>query len=209
MKFQINEIDFTKLNGLVPAIIQDMNTNKILMLGYMNKEAVELSIDEKVVWFFSRSKNKLWKKGETSGNILIIYDILLDCDSDSLLLKVTPSGPICHTGEDTCWGEINKSDFSFLSKLQSIINDRIVSADNQSYISNLFGMGINKIAQKVGEEAVELIIESKDNNDELFLNEASDLLFHYILLLNAKGFEVKHVLNILEQRNRTSIKKTN
>ena len=194
-------IDFTKYdNGLVPAIIQDAATNKVLMLGFMNEAAVEKTKELQKVTFFSRSKNRLWTKGEESGNFLLLQDIKVDCDNDTLLIKVNPVGPVCHTGTDTCWGEKN-NDTNFLQELENIIADRKNNPSDKSYTSSLFAKGINKIAQKVGEEAVEIVIEAKDNNDELFLDEGADLLFHYLILLQAKGFKLQDVIEILKQRH--------
>jgi len=194
-------IDFTKYaDGLVPAIIQDAATNKVLMLGFMNEAAVEKTKELQKVTFFSRSKNRLWTKGEESGNFLLLQDIKVDCDNDTLLIKVNPVGPVCHTGTDTCWGEKN-NDTNFLQELENIIADRKNNPSDKSYTSSLFAKGINKIAQKVGEEAVEIVIEAKDNNDELFLNEGADLLFHYLILLQAKGFKLQDVIEILKQRH--------
>ncbi len=194
-------IDFTKYaDGLVPAIIQDAATNKVLMLGFMNEAAVEKTKELQKVTFFSRSKNRLWTKGEESGNFLLLQEIAADCDNDTLLIKVNPVGPVCHTGADTCWGEKNNLT-NFLQELENIIADRKNNPSDKSYTSSLFAKGINKIAQKVGEEAVEIVIEAKDNNDELFLNEGADLLFHYLILLQAKGFKLQDVIEILKQRH--------
>lgn len=196
-------IDFTKSDGLVPAIIQDAQTGKVLMLGYMNQEAFNKTENEKRVTFFSRTKNRLWTKGEESGNFLNVVSIQNDCDNDTLLIKVNPVGPVCHTGADTCWGEENKKDsLAFLAELEQTIEQRKNSADATSYTSSLFAKGINKMAQKVGEEAVELVIESKDHNNELFLGEAADLLFHYMILLQAKGFKLQDVIATLEKRKK-------
>lgn len=193
--------DFSKdTNRLIPAIIQDVNTGKVLMLGYMNESAFEKTKAENRVTFFSRSKNRLWTKGEESGNFLEVKSILLDCDRDTLLIKAEPHGPVCHTGNDTCWNEENRSD-NFLQQLESIIEDRKNNPSDKSYTASLFAKGINKIAQKVGEEAVEVVIEAKDNNDELFLNESADLLFHYLILLKAKGFMLRDVIDILRERH--------
>lgn len=196
-------IDFDKNNdGLVPAIIQDANTKNVLMLGYMNAEAVKITKESGFVTFFSRTKNRLWTKGEESGNVLKLVDMKLDCDNDTLLVSVNPKGPTCHKGTGTCWNEDNKPSFGFLSNLEAVINSRIENADSKkSYVASLFEKGINKIAQKVGEEAVEVVIEAKDNNDDLFLNESADLLFHYLILLQAKGFKLQDVVSILEQRH--------
>ena len=195
------KIDFLKYtDGLVPAIIQDAETGKVLMLGFMNEAAVAKTQELQQVTFFSRSKNRLWTKGEESGNFLLLKEIKLDCDNDTLLIKVNPVGPVCHTGADTCWGEKN-TDSNFLSELESIITDRKNNPSDKSYTSSLFAKGINKIAQKVGEEAVEVVIEAKDNNDQLFKEEAADLLFHYLILLQAKGFTLNDVIGILQQRH--------
>ncbi|WP_299362221.1 bifunctional phosphoribosyl-AMP cyclohydrolase/phosphoribosyl-ATP diphosphatase HisIE [Winogradskyella sp.] len=198
------KIDFNKNNdGLIPAIIQDAKTKNVLMLGYMNEEAHQKTLETQKVTFFSRSKQRLWTKGETSGNYLELVSIKNDCDEDTLLIHVNPQGPTCHTGTDTCWHEENKQSYGFLTKLEDIIASRIENADTQtSYVASLFAKGINKIAQKVGEEAVELVIEAKDNNDELFLNESADLLFHYLMLLQAKNYKLEDVLEILMQRQR-------
>ena len=195
------KIDYSKYaDGLVPAIVQDFNTHKVLMLGFMNEEAVKKTMEEGKVTFYSRSKQRLWTKGEESGNHLMVKEMLADCDNDTLLIKAHPLGPTCHTGADTCWSERNHSD-EFLYYLEDIINLRKQSTDAKSYVRDLFGRGINKIAQKVGEEAVELVIEAKDNNDDLFLNEAADLIFHYLILLNAKGHKLQDVVDILKSRH--------
>jgi len=189
--------------NLVPAIIQDATTNNVLMLGYMNEEAYQQTVDTQKVTFFSRSKNRLWVKGEESGNFLNLVSIKVDCDNDTLLVKVNPVGPTCHKGTDTCWAEDNLASYGFLSKLEQIIQDRKDNADvKKSYIASLFEDGINKIAQKVGEEAVETVIEAKDNNDELFLNESADLLFHYLILLQAKNFTLNDIVQVLEKRQK-------
>ncbi|HET6227642.1 MAG TPA: bifunctional phosphoribosyl-AMP cyclohydrolase/phosphoribosyl-ATP diphosphatase HisIE [Bacteroidia bacterium] len=187
-------------DGLIPVVVQDSFTNKVLMLGYMNEQAFENTKKEKRVTFFSRSKNRLWTKGEESGHFLDVDNILIDCDEDTLLIKAKPAGPVCHTGADTCFKEANSSN-DFLLKLEGIIRERKMSPSGQSYTSSLFAKGINKIAQKVGEEAVELVIEAKDDNDDLFKNEAADLLFHYLILLQAKGFELSDITKILQIRN--------
>ncbi len=196
-------VDFNKNpDGLVPAIIQDVLTNKILMLGYMNDKALQKTIESKLVTFFSRTKQRLWTKGEESGNVLNLVDIKLDCDSDSLLIKVNPKGPTCHKGSDTCWNEANNESYGFISQLEKTIESRIEAGDSEkSYVASLFAKGINKIAQKVGEEAVEVVIEAKDNNDALFLDESADLLFHYLMLLQAKGFKLNDVVSVLKQRD--------
>ena len=195
------QIDFSKYeDGLVPAIIQDFNTDKVLMLGFMNKEALEKTEALGRVTFFSRSKQRLWTKGETSGNFLELKSISVDCDNDTLLIKVHPLGPVCHTGADTCWMEKNHSNH-FLYYLEDIIQLRKQASPEESYVASLFAKGLNKIAQKVGEEAVELVIEAKDNDQDLFLNESADLLFHYLILLNAKGYRLTNVLEILQKRH--------
>jgi phosphoribosyl-ATP pyrophosphohydrolase/phosphoribosyl-AMP cyclohydrolase len=194
-------INFSKYpDNLVPAIIQDANTKTVLMLGFMNEAAVEKTKELQKVTFFSRSKNRLWTKGEESGNFLQLKDIKVDCDNDTLLISAIPVGPVCHTGTDTCWGEKNTGD-NFLLELEAVISDRKNNPTDKSYTSSLFAKGINKIAQKVGEEAVEIVIEAKDNNDELFLNEGADLLFHYLILLQAKGFKLQDIVQILKKRH--------
>jgi phosphoribosyl-ATP pyrophosphohydrolase/phosphoribosyl-AMP cyclohydrolase len=194
-------IDFAKsADGLVPAIIQDFNTHKVLMLGYMNQEALDKTMSSGRVTFFSRTKNRLWTKGEESGNFLDLKSVAIDCDNDTLLIKVIPVGPVCHTGADTCWSERNHSD-DFLSYLEEIIRLRRKSSDQTSYVRSLFEKGINKVAQKVGEEAVELVIEAKENDPELFLNEAADLLFHYLILLNIKEHTLQEVIDVLHKRH--------
>ncbi len=200
-------MDFKKLNGLIPAIIQDASTDTVLMLGFMNAEALEKTREEGKVTFFSRTKNRLWTKGEESGNFLNVVEIFEDCDQDTLLIKVNPVGPVCHTGSDTCFNEKNKASLdsegiSFISQLQQLIHTRKEEMPKGSYTTSLFEAGINKIAQKVGEEAVELVIEAKDNNDELFLNEAADLLYHLLVLLTAKGKDIAEVSAVLEKRHR-------
>ncbi|CAI8420284.1 MAG: Phosphoribosyl-AMP cyclohydrolase [Formosa sp. Hel3_A1_48] len=188
-------------NGLVPAIIQDAETNTVLMLGYMNEEALQITQNSKRVTFFSRSKNRLWTKGEESGNFLNIKSLKVDCDGDTLLIKAIPEGPTCHKGTDTCWAEDNTQFFGFLSELEQVIANRKNNPSASSYVSSLFEKGINKIAQKVGEEAVETVIEAKDQNDKLFLEESADLLFHYLILLQAKGFCLSDVVSILKSRH--------
>ena len=193
--------NFTKsVDGLIPVVIQDDKTNVVLMLGYMNEEAFLKTQLEKRVTFFSRSKNRLWTKGEESGNFLEVSVMLLDCDEDTLLIKVRPTGVVCHTGAETCFNEKNSP--QILEKLEGIIASRKANPDEKSYVSSLFAKGINKIAQKVGEEAVELVIEAKDNNQELFVNEAADLLFHFLILLSAKGCSMNEVAQILEKRSK-------
>ena len=194
-------LDFKKYSGgLVPAIIQDVNTNKVLMLGFMNEEALNKTKETKQVTFFSRSKKRLWTKGEESGNVLNVIEILKDCDNDTILIKAIPKGPVCHTGADTCFNEKNTSE-NFLFELEGIIKDRMKNPVEGSYTNLLLKKGLNKIAQKVGEEAVELVIEAKDNNKDLFLNEAADLMYHYLLLVNAKGYEFNEVISVLKSRD--------
>lgn len=196
-------IDYNKNeNGLIPAIIQDAATKNVLMLGYMNNEAYKKTVATSKVTFFSRTKERLWTKGEESGNFLNVVSIKNDCDSDTLLIKVNPVGPTCHKGSDTCWNETNEQSFGFLFELENVIKDRREAGDSEkSYVASLFEKGINKIAQKVGEEAVEIVIEAKDTNDELFLNEGADLLFHYLILLQAKGYTLNDIVKILEERH--------
>ena len=198
------KVNFNKTpDNLIPTIIQDNETNNVLMLGYMNQEALDQTLTTKKVTFFSRTKNRLWTKGEESGNFLELISIKEDCDNDTLLVKVKPVGPTCHTGLDTCWQESNNQEFGFLSKLENTIVMRKENADaEKSYVASLFAKGINKIAQKVGEEAVEVVIEAKDNNNDLFLSESADLLFHYLILLQAKGFRLNDVVNVLKERER-------
>ena len=197
-------IDFNKNpDGLVPAIIQDAQTKNVLMLGYMNEEALEKTKKTGKVTFFSRSKQRLWTKGEESGNFLNLVDLKIDCDKDTLLISVNPQGPTCHKGTDTCWGEKNAPDMPFLEHLEEVISNRKNNPeDEKSYVASLFKSGINKIAQKVGEEAVETVIEAKDNNDDLFLNESADLLFHYLILLQAKGYKLQDVVEVLKNRHK-------
>ena len=197
-------INFTKYaDGLVPAIVQDASTKNVLMLGFMNQAAVDATISLQKVTFFSRSKNRLWTKGEESGNSLNYVSMALDCDQDSLLILANPAGPVCHTGTDTCWGTENQPEsIDFLTQLEQVIEQRKTADPDSSYVASLFAKGMNKIAQKVGEEAVELVIEAKDQNHELFLNESADLLFHYLILLQAKGFKLADVVKILEKRHK-------
>ncbi|MBL0744096.1 bifunctional phosphoribosyl-AMP cyclohydrolase/phosphoribosyl-ATP diphosphatase HisIE [Chryseolinea lacunae] len=192
-------IHFSKTDGLVPCVIQDAKTLRVLMLGYMNEEAYTKTLAEKKVTFFSRSKQRLWTKGETSGNFLHLVEIAIDCDGDTLLIKANPQGPVCHTGADTCFNETNER--WDLATLEAVIQDRKANPTAGSYTASLFDKGINKVAQKVGEEAVELVIEAKDNNTELFLGEASDLMFHYLVLLTAKGHSLNDVLDVLKKRH--------
>lgn len=203
-------IDFNKnKDRLVPAIIQDANTKNVLMLGYMNEEAFEITTSTKKVTFYSRSKQRLWTKGEESGHVLNLVNYKIDCDNDTLLIQALPEGPTCHNGTDTCWAEDNKPHFGFLSALENIIKSRYEQSVQKleegeaknSYVASLFDEGINKIAQKVGEEAVEVVIESKDDNPNLFLNESADLLFHYLILLKAKGFSLDDVVQVLQKRH--------
>ncbi len=195
-------INFTKYaDGLVPAIIQDANTKNVLMLGFMNQAAVDATISQKNVTFFSRSKNRLWTKREESGNFLQYISMALDCDEDTLLIQAVPLGPVCHTGTATCWGEDAENDFSFLYQLEQIIGSRKNADPSSSYVASLFAKGINKIAQKVGEEAVELVIEAKDDDAKLFLDESADLLFHYMILLQAKGYQLSDIAKVLKQRH--------
>jgi phosphoribosyl-ATP pyrophosphohydrolase/phosphoribosyl-AMP cyclohydrolase len=197
-------IDFTKsAHGLIPAIIQDSETKTVLMLGYMNAESYQKTLDTKKVTFYSRSKQRLWTKGEESGHFLNLVDIKNDCDNDTLLIQVKPEGPTCHTGSDTCWQEANNQEYGFISKLENTIKVRRENADSEkSYVASLFKLGINKIAQKVGEEAIEVVIEAKDDNDNLFLDESADLLFHYLILLQAKGFQLNDVVDVLKKRQK-------
>ena len=195
-------LDFNKNNdGLVPAVIQDNNTNKVLMLGYLNKDSLRLTLSTNVVHFYSRTRQKIWKKGEHSGNELSVVFLKEDCDHDTLLIKVNPVGPVCHNGDDTCFKEVNISN-NFIDILENIIEKRKNNLDKSSYISNLFNKGTNKIAKKLGEEAVEMVIESKDSNPKLFLDESADLLFHYLILLQDKGFKLKDVVNVLKKRHK-------
>ena len=197
------DIEFLKNRGeLIPAIIQDNLTKKVLMLGYMNHDSLDRTIKTKKVTFFSRSRNSIWVKGETSGNFLNLIDISLDCDKDTLLIKVSPEGPVCHEGSDTCWSEDNESSYGFLSILENIIDDRKLSKSNKSYVSKLFSEGQNRIIQKVGEEAVELLIESKDNNKQKFIEESADLLFHFLILLNKKNIKLDEIVCELRLRSK-------
>lgn len=194
-------IDFSKGDGLVPAIIQDAVTKNVLMLGYMNQEAFDKTKETGKTTFFSRSKNRLWTKGEESGNFLNVVSIKNDCDNDTLLIQVNPVGPACHKGTGTCWAEDNSAGtLDFVAQLESTIEDRKSAEAGKSYVKSLLESGINKVAQKVGEEAVEVVIEAKDDNEELFLNESADLLFHYLVLLQAKGYKLEDVVNVLKGR---------
>ena len=204
IKTDIISPPWKELEGaLIPAIIQDATTKNVLMLGYMNEAAYQKTLETKQVTFCSRSKQRLWTKGEESGNFLNLIDIKNDCDNDTLLVTVNPQGPTCHKGTDNCWGEENKSTYGFFSTLEDVITERIENKDTKkSYIASLFEKGINKVAQKVGEEAVETVIEAMDNNDELFLYESADLLFHYLMLLQAKGFTLKDIEKELKGRHK-------
>jgi phosphoribosyl-AMP cyclohydrolase / phosphoribosyl-ATP pyrophosphohydrolase len=194
-------IDFAKYSdGLAPVIVQDNETNKVLMLGFMNEEALAKTKEIGKVTFYSRSKQRLWTKGEESGNFLYLKTLLVDCDGDTLLIKADPAGSVCHTGADTCFSEVNRSD-DFLPFLEKVIEQRKTLTPDKSYVASLFKKGINKIAQKVGEEAVEMVIEAKDDNEQLFLDESADLLFHYLILLNAKGYKLQDVIQILQKRH--------
>ncbi len=201
MNFTINQLDFQKNDGLIPVIIQDNTTNKVLMLGYMNADALEKTLIGKKVTFFSRSKQRLWTKGESSGNFLNLVSIAKDCDNDTLLIKANPVGPVCHTGADTCFEEKNQKD-NFLLHLESVIQDRRDNPSSKSYTTSLFKKGINKVAQKVGEEAVELVIEAKDNDKDLFMGEAADLMYHYLVLLAAKNYSLEEVIEVLKSRHK-------
>ncbi|MDA0314422.1 MAG: bifunctional phosphoribosyl-AMP cyclohydrolase/phosphoribosyl-ATP diphosphatase HisIE [Bacteroidetes bacterium] len=195
-------VDFNKMDGLVPVIVQDDLSGKVLMLGYMNKEAIAKTQESGRVTFFSRSKNRLWVKGETSGNFLELVSMHEDCDGDTILVKAKPLGPVCHTGSDTCFDEVNASKTGFIDQLRAIIKDRKENPSPGSYTASLFAKGFNKLVQKVGEEAVELVIEAKDDNKDLFLGEAADLLFHYLVLLEAKGYELDEVTKVLYLRHK-------
>jgi len=195
-------LNFNKAGGLIPAVIQDAATGKVLMVGFMNEEAYQKTIESRLVTFYSRTRNRLWTKGEESGNCLDVEEILIDCDHDTLLVKAHPRGPVCHTGAETCFGENNRHDgIHFLEYLQNFISVRRKEMPKDSYTTRLFESGINKIAQKVGEEAVELVIEAKDQNDELFLNEAADLMYHFIVLLTAREYSLKDVAGVLRERH--------
>lgn len=196
------KLDFNKLKGLIPAVIQDNSTNKVLMLGFMNLEALEKSREIGLVTFYSRTKKRLWTKGEESGNFLKIREIIPDCDEDTLLIKVDPTGPVCHTGADTCFNESNSDGLSFILGLQDLIHKRKLEMPPDSYTTRLFEKGINKIAQKVGEEAIELVIEAMDVNDELLLNEAADLIYHLLVLLSARDKDIRDVFALLEERHK-------
>lgn len=196
------ELKLDTHTGLIPAIIQDATTSKVLMLGYMNQAAFDKTNESGLVTFYSRSKQRLWTKGEESGNHLELVSIHNDCDNDALLIKAKPKGPTCHTGADTCWTETNGADLSFISHLEDVIKDRKNNPTDESYTSSLFNKGMNKIAQKVGEEAVELVIEAKDDNDDLFKGEAADLLYHYLILLQAKEMSLQDIIEVLASRHK-------
>lgn len=201
------DLDFGKMNGLVPAIIQDNYTQKILMLGFMNEEAYNKTVETGKVTFFSRTKNRLWTKGEESGNFLHVVSIAADCDNDTLLIKVNPAGPVCHTGADTCWGEKNEQDIMFLKELQDFIDKRHEEMPEKSYTTSLFKSGVNKMAQKVGEEAVETIIEACNGTDERLIYEGADLLYHLIVLLTLKGYRIEDLARELKERHSENWKK--
>ena len=196
-------INFTKYaDGLVPAIVQDATTKTVLMLGFMNQDAIDATLSQQKVTFFSRTKNRLWTKGEESGHFLNYISMEIDCDNDTLLIQASPIGPVCHNGTDTCWGAENSNDLGFLTNLEGVIAQRQTASPDSSYVAALFAKGMNKIAQKVGEEAVEVVIEAKDDNDNLFLDESADLLFHYLILLRAKGFALTDVVKVLKARHK-------
>ncbi|WP_308768557.1 bifunctional phosphoribosyl-AMP cyclohydrolase/phosphoribosyl-ATP diphosphatase HisIE [uncultured Bacteroides sp.] len=201
------ELDFEKMNGLIPAIIQDSYTQKVLMLGFMNKEAYEKTVETGKVTFFSRTKNRLWTKGEQSGNFLHVVSIKADCDNDTLLIMVHPDGPVCHTGTDTCWGEKNEQDIMFLKELQDFIDRRRQEMPDKSYTTSLFNSGVNKMAQKVGEEAVETVIEACNGTDERLIYEGADLLYHLIVLLTYKGYRIEDLARELKERHSANWKK--
>lgn len=201
------DLDFGKMNGLVPAIIQDNYTQKVLMLGFMNEEAYNQTVETGKVTFFSRTKNRLWTKGEESGNFLHVVSIAADCDNDTLLIKVNPAGPVCHTGADTCWGEKNEQDIMFLKELQDFIGKRHEEMPEKSYTTSLFKSGVNKMAQKVGEEAVETIIEACNGTDERLIYEGADLLYHLIVLLTSKGYRIEDLARELKERHSENWKK--
>ena len=201
------DLDFGKMNGLVPAIIQDNYTQKVLMLGFMNEEAYNKTVETGKVTFFSRTKNRLWTKGEESGNFLHVVSIAADCDNDTLLIKVNPAGPVCHTGTDTCWGEKNEQDIMFLKELQDFIDKRHEEMPEKSYKTSLLKSGVNKMAQKVGEEAVETIIEACNGTDERLIYEGADLLYHLIVLLTSKGYRIEDLARELKERHSENWKK--
>ncbi len=201
------KLDFNKMGGLIPAIIQDADTQKVLMLGYMNEEAYQKTLESGIVTFYSRSRQTLWTKGETSGNFLHVVSVKADCDQDTLLIEVHPDGPVCHTGTDTCWGDVNRQDILFLKELQDFIEKRHQEMPEGSYTTSLFQSGINKIAQKVGEEAVETLIEACNGTDERLIYEGSDLLYHLIVLLTSKGYRIEDLANELRERHQPNWKK--
>jgi phosphoribosyl-ATP pyrophosphohydrolase/phosphoribosyl-AMP cyclohydrolase len=198
----MSTLDFKKGDGLIPAVVQDSATNKVLMVGYMNEEALHVTKESGKVTFFSRSKNRLWTKGETSGNFLNLEEVLVDCDGDTLLIKARPDGPACHTGADTCFNEVNDSTIAFLERLTKVIEDRKNNPSESSYTSSLFKKGVNKLSQKVGEEAVEVVIEAMDDNLELLKSESADLLFHLMVLLSSKGLSLRDVVKVLADRHK-------
>lgn len=201
------KLDFDKMNGLVPAIIQDNYTQKVLMLGFMNEEAYNKTVETGKVTFFSRTKNRLWTKGEESANFLHVVSIAADCDNDTLLIKANPAGPVCHTGADTCWGEKNEQDIMFLKELQDFIDKRHEEMPEKSYTTSLFKSGVNKMAQKVGEEAVETVIEACNGTDERLIYEGADLLYHLIVLLTSKGYRIEDLARELKERHSETWKK--
>lgn len=201
------KLDFDKMNGLVPAIIQDNYTQKVLMLGFMNEEAYNKTVETGKVTLFSRTKNRLWTKGEESGNFLHVVSIAADCDNDTLLIKANPAGPVCHTGADTCWGEKNEQDIMFLKELQDFIDKRHEEMPEKSYTTSLFKSGVNKMAQKVGEEAVETVIEACNGTDERLIYEGADLLYHLIVLLTSKGYRIEDLARELKERHSETWKK--
>ena len=201
------ELDFEKMNGLIPAIIQDNYTQKVLMLGFMNKEADEKTMETGKVTFFSRTKNRLWTKGEESGNFLHVVSVKADCDNDTLLIMVHPEGPVCHKGTDTCWGDKNEQDIMFLKELQDFIDRRRQEMPEKSYTTSLFNSGVNKMAQKVGEEAVETILEACNGTDERLIYEGADLLYHLIVLLTYKGYRIEDLARELKERHSATWKK--
>lgn len=201
MRELLDQINFEKVNGLIPVIVQDIVSGQVLMLGYMNEEAVKKTISEEIVTFYSRTKNRLWTKGETSGNFLHVKEINLDCDGDTLLIKALPDGPTCHTGDETCFHSQSSAKAGFLNHLKTVIRERKNNPSENSYTSSLFKKGINKVAQKVGEEAVELVIEAKDDDEDLFKNEAADLMYHYLVLLEAKNVDLDVIMDVLKERH--------
>ena len=199
---KIGKIDFKKGDGLVPAVIQDVNTLQVLMMGYMNQEAVEKTLETKLITFYSRSKERLWTKGEESGNTMQLVSMETDCDNDTLLVQVTPTGPTCHKGTKTCWGKEASTRYGIINDLEKVIDKRKEKPKKNSHVSKMLEKGTNKIAQKVGEEAVELVIEAMDDNDDLFLEEGADLMFHYLMLIKSRGFRIDDILKVLEKRKK-------